>query len=228
MENRAEGKSPGGNEIAGSSQPLAYQGSVEQLIERLRKGDDQALGPLWERYFEKLVKVARGRLPVGSPARVIGGSMDAALSALQSFQARLGHGEFSWVTSRGDLWKLLVTMTRNKAIKQAQRASALKRHPREGLVRTTELGNAGEDSIGLEQLVSEEPSPELAVELAEHIERIHRALNDPELSRVFELRLEGYSREEIGVAIGRVVRSVTRKLKFIRETVELEFRRDDD
>lgn len=34
-----------------------HQGSVERLIDRLRDGDDAALAPLWERYFERLVKV---------------------------------------------------------------------------------------------------------------------------------------------------------------------------
>jgi DNA-directed RNA polymerase specialized sigma24 family protein len=67
----------------------------------------------------------------------------------------------------------------------------------------------------------------MAVELAERIERIQKALNDPELARVFQLRLEGYSREEISEAIDRAVRSVTRKLEIVRQAVEKEFADDD-
>jgi DNA-directed RNA polymerase specialized sigma24 family protein len=202
-------------------------GSVERLIVQLREGDDRALAPLWERYFERLVKVARGRLPVGSPGRVEGGSMDAALNALQSFHSRLRKGEYGWVTSRGDLWKLLVTMTRNKAITQARSASAEKRHPRQGLIRGSELATPEGAGYSLEEVVTEDPTPEMAVELAERIERIHKALGDPELSRVFLLRLEGYSREEISDAIDRAVRSVSRKLEIVRQAVEKEFRDDD-
>jgi DNA-directed RNA polymerase specialized sigma24 family protein len=213
---------PAGGERGGHD----HQGSVERLIERLREGDDRALGPLWERYFERLVKVARGRLPVGSPGRVEGGSMDAALNALQSFQSRLRKGEYGWVTSRGDLWKLLVTMTRNKAIKQAQRAGADKRHPKQGLIRESEMASP-QGAYSLEEVVTEDPTPEMAVELAERIERIHKALDDPELSRVFQLRLEGYSREEISEAIDRAVRSVTRKLEIVRQAVEKELCDDD-
>jgi RNA polymerase sigma factor (sigma-70 family) len=204
-----------------------HRGSIERLIVRLKEGDDRALAPLWERYFERLVKVARGRLPVGSPGRVEGGSMDAALNALQSFHSRLRQGEYGWVTSRGDLWKLLVTMTRNHAINQARRASAEKRHPKQGLIRGSEMATPEGTGYSLEDVVTEEPTPEMAIELAERIERIHKALDDPELSRVFQLRLEGYSREEISDVIDRAVRSVTRKLEIVRQAVEKEFCDDD-
>jgi RNA polymerase sigma factor (sigma-70 family) len=223
-----EGTSAGGRAPSqGNLGDRDHQGSVERLIGRLRDGDDRALGPLWERYFEKLVKVARGRLPLGSPARVEGGSMDAAVNALQSFQSRLRKGEYGWVTSRGDLWKLLVTMTRNKAIKQARRAGAEKRHPKEGIVRESEMTSPEGQRYSLAELVTEEPTPEMAIELAERIERIHGALHDPELSRVFQLRLEGYSRDEISEAIDRAVRSVSRKLEIVRQAVEKEFCDDD-
>jgi DNA-directed RNA polymerase specialized sigma24 family protein len=219
----AGGPAPSG----GTGGERDHQGSVERLIDRLKGGDNRALAPLWERYFEKLVKVARGRLPVGSPARVEGGSMDAALNALQSFQSRLRNGEYGWVTSRGDLWKLLVTMTRNKASNQAQRAGADKRHPRSGLVRESEMTSSEGERYSLEEVLIEEPTPAMAIELAERIERIHKALDDPELSRVFQLRLEGYSREEISETIDRAVRSVSRKLEIVRQAVEKEFWDDD-
>jgi DNA-directed RNA polymerase specialized sigma24 family protein len=76
-------------------------------------------------------------------------------------------------------------------------------------------------------VVIEEPTPAMAIELAERIERIHKALDDPELSRVFQLRLEGYSREEISETIDRAVRSVSRKLEIVRQAVEKEFWDDD-
>jgi DNA-directed RNA polymerase specialized sigma24 family protein len=151
--------------------------------------------------------------------------MDAALNALQSFHSRLRQGEYGWVTSRGDLWKLLVTMTRNKAINQARRAGAERRHPRQGIIRGSEMADDGA-GCSLEDVITEEPTAEMAIELAERIERIHRALDDPELSKVFQLRLEGYSREEISDAIDRAVRSVTRKLEIVRQAVEQEFRDD--
>jgi DNA-directed RNA polymerase specialized sigma24 family protein len=131
------------------------------------------------------------------------------------------------VTSRGDLWKLLVTMTRNKASNQAQRAGADKRHPRSGLVRESEMTSSEGERYSLEEVVIEEPTPAMAIELAERIERIHKALDDPELSRVFQLRLEGYSREEISETIDRAVRSVSRKLEIVRQAVEKEFWDDD-
>jgi DNA-directed RNA polymerase specialized sigma24 family protein len=222
QDNCGGGAPPGVGFAGGQDQ----RGSVERLIVQLKEGDDRALAPLGERYFERLVKVARGRLPVGSPGRVEGGSMDAALDALQSFHSRLRQGEYGWVTSRGDLWKLLVTMTRNKAINESRRASAERRHPHQGIVRGSEMVGDNGTGCSLEDVVTEVPTAEMAIELAERIERIHRALDDPELSRVFQLRLEGYSREEISEAIDRAVRSVTRKLEIVRQAVEQEFRDD--
>src|SRR5438067_2490766 len=65
--------------LPGRAAPLASEGSVTLWIGRLRAGDPDAAGPLWERYFQRLVGLARARLR-GAPRRV-SDEEDVALSA---------------------------------------------------------------------------------------------------------------------------------------------------
>ena len=49
----------------------------------LKAGDTVAAQPLWERYFQRLVHLARGRFPILHKAGAIEDEEDAALSAFQ-------------------------------------------------------------------------------------------------------------------------------------------------
>lgn len=59
------------------------KGSITFWIGDLKSGGDAAAQPLWERYFERLVRLAREQLR-GRPGRVAD-EEDAALSAFDSF-----------------------------------------------------------------------------------------------------------------------------------------------
>jgi len=73
---------------------------------------------------------------------------------------------------------------------------------------------AGPDD--LEQMLSREPDPDLAAEVADEYQRLFDGLGDPELCAVVLWKVEGYSNEEISRKLGCVVRSVERKLHCIR------------
>ena len=49
---------------------MSAEGSVSRWLGQLRAGDPQAAAGLWQRYFERLVTVARGRLQGAAYARV--------------------------------------------------------------------------------------------------------------------------------------------------------------
>jgi hypothetical protein len=55
--------------------------SITEWITHLRAGDLEAARPLWERYFERLVHLARARLRPGGDVD----GEDVALSAFDSF-----------------------------------------------------------------------------------------------------------------------------------------------
>jgi RNA polymerase sigma factor (sigma-70 family) len=86
----------------------------------------------------------------------------------------------------------------------------------------------GEDDDGsaemplLEQVLSREPTPEMAAEVAEEFQRLFQALDDAELEQVAQLRLEGWSVEEIAHKLGYAPRSIKRKLHLIRSLWERE------
>jgi hypothetical protein len=88
--------------------------SVTQWISDLRGGDRaQAPRLLWERYFERLARLAQARLAAkgGGPAD----GEDVALSVLDSFIRGSAAGRYPGLGGRDDLWRLLVTITARKA-----------------------------------------------------------------------------------------------------------------
>jgi hypothetical protein len=68
---------------------------------------------LWERYFRRLVGLARPRLD--NTARRAADEQDVALSALASVFRGVEEGRFPQLGDRDDLWRLLVTVTVRKA-----------------------------------------------------------------------------------------------------------------
>jgi hypothetical protein len=62
---------------------MSSEGSVTQWLGQLQAGDPAAVQPLWERYFQRLVGLARLKLR-GAPRRAAD-EEDVALSAFDSF-----------------------------------------------------------------------------------------------------------------------------------------------
>jgi DNA-directed RNA polymerase specialized sigma24 family protein len=193
-------------------------GSVTRWLGDLKVGGDSAAQHLWERYFDRLVSLARARL---RSARRVGGmedEEDAALSAFDSFCRAAAAGRFPRLDNREDLWRLLVVVTVRKVFGQVERQGALKRGGDGRLVGESVL--IGGDAAGLngfDQIAGDEPSPELAALVVEEYRRLRDSLRTDELRRVLDLRLEGYTREEIAEHLGCAVRTVKRKLEVIRE-----------
>jgi DNA-directed RNA polymerase specialized sigma24 family protein len=182
---------------------MPSEGSVTCWLGRLRAGDAAAAQPLWERYFVGLVDLARKRLR-GAPRRGAD-EEDVALSAFDSFCRAAACGRFPQLADRDSLWRLLVIITARKAHYVVRHNSRQKRG-----------GARGEDGEGLEQILSREPSPEFAAQVAEEFRRLLAALGDQGLEAVALARMEGYTVEEIAARLGCAPRSVKRKLQVIR------------
>ena len=99
--------------------------SVSVWLDRLKAGDPAAARPLWDRYFDRLVRLARGKL--SARGRRTADEEDIALSAFHSFCRAAEAGRFPRLEDRDDLWAVLVTLTERKAYAQADRANAAKR-----------------------------------------------------------------------------------------------------
>jgi DNA-directed RNA polymerase specialized sigma24 family protein len=193
--------------------------SVTQWLDRLQEGDPEAAQRLWERYFRRLVGLARARL-CAAP-RGAADEEDVALSALDSFCRGAEQGRFPRLADRDGLWRLLMTITGRKALRLLRDQG---RQKRGGLAPPAGPADPdGEDA--LEQALSREPTPELAAQVGDECRRLLGLLGDASLESVAVWRMEGYSVAEIAGRLGCAGRSVKRKLELIRGFWEREAQR---
>ena len=194
---------------------MSSEGSVTDWIGRLQAGDQAAARPLWERYFRRLVGLARRQLQ-GAP-RGAADEEDVALSAFDSFCRAAVEGRFPRLADRDDLWRLLFALTLRKAhdLVRDQRRQKRGGSAPPGPPHPPEEANP-------EQLLGREPTPEFAAQVAEECQRLLGRLGDAELRSVALWKMEGYTNEEIAQKLGRSDRTVERKLRLIRQAWEEE------
>ena len=183
---------------------MSSEGSVTRWIGQLQAGDPAAAQPLWERYFQHLVELARRKLLGARPQAA--DEEDVALSAFDSFCRGLKRGRFPDLQDRDNLWKLLVVLTARKACHLMRDEQRLTRGG----------GQAAGANLELERVASQEPTPEFAAELAENCQRLLDLLGDAELRTIALNKMEGYTAEEIAVQLNCAPRTVERKLRLIR------------
>jgi DNA-directed RNA polymerase specialized sigma24 family protein len=198
-------------------------GSVTHWIETLKAGDPVAAQRLWERYFQRLVRLARGRFPIRHKAGVIEDEEDAAVSAFKSVCLGLAQGRYPNLAGRDDLWRLLVLIAARKAVNQAERWGRQKRGGG-SLVRESDMRAAGNDQEprGLDELLGPAPTPEFLAIMAEECQRLMGVLGQPDLhlAEIATWRLEGFNRDEIAERLGCSRRTVASRLGLIRKTWE--------
>jgi DNA-directed RNA polymerase specialized sigma24 family protein len=203
--------------------PDDLEGSVTRWISALKAGDQDAAQPLWERYFDRLVRLARAKLRESRPGGADADEEDAALSAFNAFCRGAAAGRYPQLSDRDDLWRLLVTITAGKTIDQARRRG---RHKRGGgrVVNEADLPAPGDTSQpgGLEDLAGPEPSPEFAALVVDQYRRLLHTLPDDGLRQVAVWRMEGYTVEEIATRLGCARRTVAYRLELIRATWQTE------
>jgi DNA-directed RNA polymerase specialized sigma24 family protein len=196
------------------------EGSVTHWLDQARAGDAEAAQQLWQRYFERLVGLARVKLR-GAPHGMVD-EEDVALSAFDSLYRGIEDGRFPQLHDRDNLWSLLVVITARKAANWKRDQS---RQKRAGL-RTEGVAAGGErGSVGtprLEEVISHEPSPEFAAQLAEECQRLFDGLGEEMLRTIARCKMEGYTNAEIAEQLKCAPRTVERKLALIRGRWEKE------
>ena len=187
--------------------------SVTQWLADLHEGHDSAAQvELWNRYFGRLVQLARKKL-ADSP-RASEDEEDVALSALGSFFGGMQQGKFPELCDREGLWPLLARITACKAINQFKRQTAAKRGGGR-VVAASALKNNADDSLPLE-FVDSALTPASLAELSEECDRLMGVLPDAMLRQIAKLKLAGYMTQEIADELGIAPRSVERKTSLIR------------
>jgi DNA-directed RNA polymerase specialized sigma24 family protein len=201
---------------------MSSPASVTTWIAELRNGHPEAAQPLWERYFRRLVGLARAKLQ--GTSRRAADEEDVALSAFDSFCRGAEQGRFPDLRDRHNLWPLLVKITARKAIDLVQHNRAQKRGGGRVQGESALLGpqDAGTGAAGIEQVLGREPTPQFAAEVADEYQRLLERLGEDKLREIAVLKLEGHTDQEVAAKLNCSVRTVERKLERIRRLWEKE------
>jgi DNA-directed RNA polymerase specialized sigma24 family protein len=193
------------------------------LLEGFKGGDDAAVRSLWERYCDRLVRLARQKL--GKRGRRVADEEDVALSAFHSLCQGARRGRFPALADREGLWGLLVFITAQKA---ADWVAYVRRKKRGGgKVRGDSAFDgvpAGSHEGGFDRILAQSPGPATLNVWAEEYGRLLDCLGDKTLRQVAELRVQGYKVEEIAERLGLARRTVHRKIDLIRKILLSEVR----
>ena len=195
---------------------MLSEGSVTHWIQQLKDGDQTAAQGLWNGYFQRLVGLARVKLQGAS--RAAADEEDIALSAFDSFCRGAEQGRFPQLDDRDDLWHLLVVITERKAFDCVQHERRQKRGGGDVLGESAflEPSDSSTTEVGMGQLASAEPTPEIAAQVADECRRLLECLGDATLQSVAVWKMEGYTNAEIADKLGCAVPTVERKLHVIR------------
>jgi DNA-directed RNA polymerase specialized sigma24 family protein len=183
----------------------ADKGSVSGWVSQIQAGDASAAQRLWDRYFRRMVGLARARLRAnGTPAE----EEDVALSAFASFCHAAGQRRFPQLANRDDLWRLLVMLTARKVWRRRRREQSQKRGG--GLMRSQDF------ELELDGIVGREPTPEFAAEVADELQARLACLKNADLVAIARSKLDGYTNDEIARQLGWARSTVERRLRLIR------------
>jgi DNA-directed RNA polymerase specialized sigma24 family protein len=186
-------------------------GDVTHWLHQLTAGQRDAIKPLLDCYFRRLVALARDRLR-GLPR---GGrdEEDLALSAFDSFCRRAEEGKFPRLKDSEDLWEVLRMIVLRKVCDLVQHEQRDKRDWR----RTQPLD--GEDA---HVPIGPDPGPAEVAEAAEEMTRLLGLLPDKLMRDIALRKLEGYTNEEIKTLLDCSLKMVERRLPVIRKIWEKE------
>jgi RNA polymerase sigma factor (sigma-70 family) len=188
---------------------MSQEGSVTTWIAALSAGENEVAQRLWERYFSRMVELARNKLRASSSRAA--DEEDVALSAFHSFFRAASEQRFPRLANRDDLWQVLVVLTARKAIDQRKYESRKKR---------ADSSTKALDDAAIDSLVGSDPDPAFAALVADEFRALLERLGDEQLRQIALRKLEGYSNEEIASELGCTVRTVGRRLALIRDLWE--------
>lgn len=174
---------------------------------QLADGTPEIVEEFWRTYAAPLRRVAERQISASLAKRV--DAEDIVQSACRTFFRRAGQGEFS-CADQDELWRLMMTITLNKARMQAR--------------------FHGRDRRRLDRECSLEADPDMArgdvenaienVDFADFLETVFARL-DAEAGQILQRILDGQTQDEIADAVGCSQRTVRRMKSRIRDDLTL-------
>lgn len=186
--------------------------TVNELLNATRNGDATAPDRLFDRYFPRLVSVARQHLAgIGTAAT---DEEDVALSVMNSFFDALQSDRLPELQNHAGLARLLFRMTVRKAIDYRRRES---REKRGGSGRVVGYHDDSQVGAGIEKAASAEMPPDLVAAMEETLERLMGCLDDEALRKLVHAKLSGYTNREIALQLNCSLSTVERRLRLVRK-----------
>jgi RNA polymerase sigma-70 factor (ECF subfamily) len=170
----------------------------------------EAARQLFDEYVERLLALARRRINLRLARRV--DAEDVVQSVFRTFFQRLQAGNFR-LEGQDDLAKVLVRITVRKTLRHIAFHQAARRDLR--------LEEEGSSYDPLPGLIGREPTPAAAVAFLDQLEHFLGRLR-PQERQILEMRLQGFSSEEIAGQLGTYDRKVRRVLERVRALAEQE------
>jgi DNA-directed RNA polymerase specialized sigma24 family protein len=190
---------------------MSSSDSFDDLMGRLRGGDDDAAAEVHRRFVGRLIALASTQFD--ARVRTRADHEGIVQSVFRNFFDGYGQGKLSpdgW----GELWSLLAVMTVRKCGRQRARLRAQRR--------------SADREVALHQddgwdVPDREPTPDEAAMLLETLERWLGSLDASERV-IVELGLQGYETKEIATTLARSERTVRR----VRQRAEVLLRAESD
>jgi RNA polymerase sigma-70 factor (ECF subfamily) len=193
---------PGGRETA-----ITVTGDFQDLMARLRAGDEQAAAEVFNRFAHRLIALARTRLQEALRAKE--DPEDVVQSAYRSFFGRHRDGQFR-IDSWDDVWGILTVIT----VRKCGRRMGYFHAARRDVAREVRLPDSVDSDAGWEA-IARDPTPAEAAVLVETLERALLGLQEED-RKILELHLQGFTPAEISTHVGYSQRTVRRTLDRIR------------
>ncbi len=185
----------------------------DELLSRVRQGDEEAARLLVREYEPAIRRVARLRL-ANVPLQGMLDSADICQSVLASFFLRAASGQYTFETP-AQLINLLATMARSKLAAKVRREQAHKRDRRR--LRNVEDQN---------QLAGDTPSPSREFAARDLLAQVRQRLT-PEERRLVELRTAGHDWAGVAAEVGGQAEAARKKHARALDRVAQELGLDD-
>ncbi len=177
----------------------------QSLLQRYRRGDDDAATELYMRYAHRLQALAQAQTSTDLKQRV--DNEDLVQSIFRTFFRRVARGQYD-VPNSEELWKLLLVIGLNKIRSTAIHHRAHKRD----IGRTTSGSAALEAQQGQPNQADETGLITLEMTIEELLSQL-----PPQYREIVNYRISGYDVSEISVMTKRSKRTVERILQAFRK-----------
>jgi DNA-directed RNA polymerase specialized sigma24 family protein len=175
----------------------------------IRDGDKSVIDAFSKRYFSKIRDLACAKLNKMD-------SEEVANDVLEALMRSIAKGRYPDLKDRTGLWYLILKITQRRIIGITRKEGAARRNQRsKPPIDPVEV--LSDFEVELDQLVAEQSSEIVRIEIVDSWEELLRALPDDETREIAQLKLQSYSNREIAEKLYVTPSKVDRKVKRIQE-----------